>query len=63
MANHEPATVVCRPVVPGEDCDAAELCDGAGTCPADGVKPSGTSCRAAAGACDLAETCDGSGKL
>jgi hypothetical protein len=43
-------------------CDQAETCTGAsGTCPANGVKPSGATCRSSTGACDVAEVCDGTG--
>jgi len=52
-----PATTVCRPSAGA--CDVLELCDGAGSCPADGK--STAPCRAAAGACDVAESCDGVG--
>jgi hypothetical protein len=40
--NNEPTTTVCRP----EDfeCDAAEVCDGAGNCPPDIFDPNGTPC-------------------
>ncbi|MFK7989775.1 MAG: choice-of-anchor Q domain-containing protein [Sandaracinaceae bacterium] len=51
------AGAVCRP---GDDCDAAEVCDGVSSgCPADEVEPAGTVCRAADGDCDVEELCDG----
>jgi hypothetical protein len=44
-------------------CDVTEACNGSSkSCPADGVKSSGTVCRAAAGACDVAESCNGVAK-
>ncbi len=44
----------------GGACDPAENCNGVeNDCPADVIRPAGTSCRPAAGACDLAETCTG----
>ena len=57
------AGTVCRPALPGDDCDQAEICDGVSTlCPTDVVKAAGTVCRTAAGACDVAETCNGTAK-
>ena len=44
------------------ECDVAELCDGAGACPADGFEVSGTLCgNPGDGICDLQDTCDGFG--
>ncbi len=41
-------------------CDVAEICQGAATCPADGVKGLGVACgNAPADVCDKADTCDG----
>lgn len=52
-----PGTTVCRePVGP---CDATELCDGLGACPADALLPMGTVCRPPAGVCDREELCSG----
>ena len=61
------STGACAPVAKGTscraaagDCDAAEVCDGAGTaCPKDAFKAAAMVCRQAAGACDVAETCTG----
>jgi hypothetical protein len=59
LANYEPATTECR--ADAGACDIAELCDGAGGCPADAYEPATTECRAATGDCDVAELCTGSG--
>lgn len=54
-----PTGTVCRESI--DDCDASELCDGAGLdCPPDGVLPASEVCRDAAHACDAIEYCDGS---
>ncbi len=53
------AGTICRPATDA-GCDAVERCDGtAPTCPADGVEPTTTTCRAPAGDCDAPEKCDG----
>ncbi len=46
----------CRP--PAGVCDADELCDNAGNCPAD-TKLNGVECRAATAPCDAPEFCNG----
>ncbi len=57
----EASSTICRAAV--DVCDQAEQCTGSsGTCPADGVKPAGTSCTADANTCTRDE-CDGSGSL
>lgn len=55
---YESAATVCRAM--GGICDKPELCDGAGTCPADTYNSTDV-CRASAGICDIAETCPGTG--
>jgi len=50
-----PPTTVCRWAA--GDCDAADYCDGAGSCAPDAKLTN--ECRAAAGLCDVAEVCDG----
>jgi hypothetical protein len=51
----------CRAVAPGNDCDVAEVCPGAGAlCPPDAFAAADVECRAVAGDCDVAETCTGS---
>ena len=51
----EPVTTECRAAA--GVCDAADYCDGAGSCTADAKLTS--ECRASAGVCDVAEVCDG----
>lgn len=55
---YESAATVCRAAA--GVCDTQELCDGAGTCPADAFNASTTVCRANAGICDKPENCTGS---
>src|SRR5262249_23551701 len=53
-------TVVCRSA--SGQCDVAETCDGAGNCPANGFKASGTACGDPTNTlCNGADTCDGAG--
>ncbi|MHC4275562.1 MAG: hypothetical protein ACYSUR_18115, partial [Planctomycetota bacterium] len=54
---YESAATVCRAAAGA--CDAADFCDGAGACTADGKLTS--ECRASTQACDVAEVCDGVG--
>jgi cysteine-rich repeat protein len=57
---YESASTVCR--ADAGECDIEELCDGAGSCPADVFEPLDTACgNPGDGICDLQDTCDGSG--
>ena len=54
------ADTVCRGAA--DDCDVAELCDGAGSCPNDGFAAAGNACGDPSDtACDNSDSCDGSG--
>ncbi|MCK4659564.1 MAG: hypothetical protein KAV82_08595, partial [Phycisphaerae bacterium] len=58
--NFEPGTTECRAAV--GDCDVAETCDGAGSCPADGFQPIDTLCGDQNDTtCTGPDTCDGDG--
>jgi hypothetical protein len=60
VLNNEPTSVTCR--ADAGECDVPESCDGAGSCPADGFEPGGTSCGDATDVlCDHADTCNGTG--
>jgi len=59
--NNEPTTTVCR--ADAGDCDVAENCDGAGSCPADGFEPAGTQCGDTTDTvCDNPDTCNATGQ-
>jgi hypothetical protein len=60
LANHEPSNLICR--ADAGACDVAELCDGAGNCPANSFEPAGTACGSASDTvCDNPDTCNAAG--
>jgi hypothetical protein len=57
---YESTATECR--AEAGECDVAELCDGAGVCPADGFEPPGTSCGdPGSTTCDNPDSCDAAG--
>ena len=54
----EPATTQCRP--DAGECDVEELCDGAGSCPADSFEAADSAC-SSGDECLMEEVCDGDG--
>jgi hypothetical protein len=58
QANYEPTSTTCR--ADAGECDVAEACDGAGTCPVDGFEPAGTACGDPSDTvCDNPDSCSG----
>ncbi len=49
----------CGDALPNNSCDAADFCDGSGSC-LNNIEPAGTPCGSSSGTtCDLPDTCDG----
>ena len=60
LPNNEPTTTECR--ADAGDCDVADFCDGAGSCPADAFEPAGTVCGDSSDTvCDNPDSCNAGG--